>query len=77
MVDITNITIPFKVLKIIPHAIACENQVIPASIYLDTLFVAVADPFEFKNHLYFANMTGFNILPVFSPRHEIVNRQNM
>lgn len=77
MVDITNISIPFKVLRTVPHANACENQVIPAGIYRDTLFLGVANPFEFKDHLYFANMTGFNILPVFAPRHEIVNRLNI
>ena len=77
MVDITNISIPFKTLRTIPHATACENQVIPAAIYRDILFLGVADPFEFKDHLYFANMTGFNIHPVFAPRHEIVNRLNI
>ena len=77
MVDITNIPIPFQALKTIPHATACENQVIPAGIYRGTLFLGVADPFEFKDHLYFANMTGFNIHPVFAPRHELVNRLNI
>ena len=77
MVDITNIPISFKVLRTIPHATACENQVIPAGIYRDTLFLGVAEPFEFKDHLYFANMTGFNIHPVFAPRHELVNRLNI
>ena len=77
MVDITNISIPFKTLRAIPHTTACENQVIPAAIYRDMLFLGVADPFEFKDHLYFANMTGYNIHPVFAPRHELVNRLNI
>lgn len=77
MVDIVNITIPFKTLRTIPNPKAREKQVIPAGIYHDTLFLAVADPFQFKDHQSFAALTGLNIVPVFAPRHEIVNRLNM
>ena len=77
MVDIIHITIPFKTLRSIPNAKARENQVMPVGIYHDILYLAVADPFHFKDHQSFATLAGLRIIPVFAPRHEIVNRLNM
>lgn len=77
MVDIVNITIPFKTLRTIPNAKAREKQVMPCGIYQDFLFLAVADPFQFKDHQTFSAITGLRIAPVFAPRHEIVNRLSM
>ena len=76
MVDILNIIIPFKTLRVIPNQKAREKQVMPVGIYNDILFLAVADPLQFKDHPSLASMTGLRIVPVFAPRHEIVNRLN-
>lgn len=76
MVDILNIIVPPKTLKLISSPKAREKQVMPAGIYNDILFLAVADPFQFKDHQSLASLTGFRIVPVFAPRHEIVNRLN-
>lgn len=77
MVDILNIFVPFKALKLVPNSKAREKQVMPVGIHHDTLFLAVADPFQFTDHQAFALLTGLNIIPVLAPRHEIVNRLNM
>ena len=77
MVDILNIFIPFKVLRIIPNSKAREMQIMPVGIHHDTLLLAVADPFQFKDHQSLAALTGLKIVPVLAPRHEIINRHNM
>lgn len=74
MVDVLATTIPFEILKIIPSAKAREMQVVPVGVYHDKLFLAVDDPFGFKDSPFFSILTGFGITPVFAPRHEIVNR---
>lgn len=76
MVAILNIIVPFKTLRVIPNPKAREKQIIPVGIYKDILFLAVADPFQFKDHQSFASLTGLRVVPVFAPRHEIVNRLN-
>lgn len=77
MVDVLAINIPFEILKIIPSAKAREKQVVPVGIFQDTLFVSVADPLGFKDSSYFAILTGFKTISVFTPRHEIINRLKM
>ncbi|MDZ4200956.1 MAG: GspE/PulE family protein [Gallionella sp.] len=77
MVDVLAITIPSETLKLITGTVAREKQVVPVTVYQDTLFLAVADPFAFNEHSYFSFMTGKKIKPVFSSSHEIVNRLSM
>ncbi|CAG0940250.1 Type II secretion system protein E [Gallionellaceae bacterium] len=74
MVDILATSIPYETLKTVPTAKAREKQVVPVGIYYDTLFLAVADPFGFKDSPFFTILTGYKITPVFAPYHEIVNR---
>lgn len=77
MVDIMNITIPFKILKIIPDLVTREKQAVPVGIINNILFLAVADPIHFNDHQTLSALTGLRIVPMFAPRHEIVNRINM
>lgn len=74
MVDVLATTIPFEILKTIPSAKAREMQVVPVGVCHDQLFLAVDDPFGFRDGPFFSILTGFKIAPVFAPRHEIVNR---
>ena len=73
MVDLMDTTIPFEVNKTIPQAVARDKEVVPVGIYRDNLFLAVADPFGFKDRSFFTILTKLKITPVFVLRNDIVN----
>jgi len=77
MVDVLSIDIPPEVTKTVPHAKAREKLAVPVGHYLDTLYLAVADPFSFRDNAFFTMMTRMKIGLVYAPVHEIVNRLNL
>ncbi|MDD5057332.1 MAG: ATPase, T2SS/T4P/T4SS family [Sideroxydans sp.] len=77
MVDLAAITIPPETSKIIPNDRARERMVVPVGIYHDTLYLAVEDPFTFKDASFFTMLTMHKVEPVYAPHNEIVNRLNM
>lgn len=77
MVDVLAISIPPEVIKTIPSDKAREKQAVPVGIQADTLLLAVADPFAYKERAFFKMLTGLKVEPVYAPLHEIVNRLNM
>ena len=77
MVDVLSIDIPPETTKIIPHAKARASHVVPIGNYHDTLYLAVPDPFTFKDQSFFAMMTGMKVSLVFAPMHEIINLLNI
>ena len=77
MVDAFSIDISPEMTKAIPHAVAREKLALPIGRYHDTLYLAVPDPFTFKDQSFFAMMTGMKVSLVFAPKHEIINRFNV
>lgn len=77
MVDLLATHISPKTIKLIPGDKAREKQVVPVGVYNGTLFLAVADPFDFNDKSFFTMLTGLNVEPIYAPRLEIVNRLNM
>jgi type II secretory ATPase GspE/PulE/Tfp pilus assembly ATPase PilB-like protein len=77
MVDLFTIDIPPEITKSIQNAKAREKLAVPIGSYQDTLYLAVADPFTFKDQSFFTIMTGMKVNLVFAPKHEIINRLNI
>jgi len=74
MVDVLSIEIPAGISKIVSYSKAREKFAIPVGVFRNTLFLAVGDPFMFKDHAYFTVMTGMKIKLVYAPMHEIIMR---
>jgi len=74
MVDILSIDIPVGISKIVSYSQAREKLAVPIGIFRNALYLAVADPFMFKDHSFFAVMTGMKIKLVYAPMHEIITR---
>ena len=74
IVDILSIDISPEIIKTIPHATANEKLVVPIGNYHDKLYLAVSDPFTFKDQSFFTMMTGIKVSLAFAPSSEIVAR---
>ena len=74
LVDILSIDISPEIIKTIPHATANEKLVVPIGNYHDKLYLAVSDPFTFKDQSFFTMMTGMKVSLAFAPSSEIVTR---
>ena len=77
MVDVMSIDISPEIAKTIPIAKSREKLAIPIGGYQDMLYLAVPDPFTFKDQAFFTVMTGMKVSLVFAPMHEIINRLNI
>lgn len=77
MADLLAISVPSETIKLIPSDKAREKQVVPIGVHLDTIYLAVADPFHFTDKPFFSMLTGLKVEPVYVPRNEIVSRLNM
>lgn len=77
LVNILEIPIPSSTIKLIPYDKAREKQIMPICVHDNTLFLAVADPFSFKDKSFFTVLTNYKIELAYAPRHEIVNRLNL
>lgn len=71
MVDVQSIHIPYNILKLVSNDNAREKRVIPVGVHKGTLYLAVADPFNFSEQHYFSFSTGLKIKPVFAPSDQI------
>lgn len=76
MIDLLSIDIPQEIAGTIPQIRSREKFAVPAGNFQDTLYLAVPDPFTFKDQAFFTMMTGMKVILAFSPRYEIINRIN-
>lgn len=74
MVDILSLDVPIEVLRLVPNENARGKNAMPAGVNKGTLFLAVADPFNFSDQQHFAFSTGLNIKLVFAPLKDIIQR---
>jgi len=71
MVDVQSIGVRYEILKLVSNDNAREKQAIPVGAYKGTLYLAVADPFNFSEQHFFSFSTGLKIKPVFAPHNQI------
>ena len=76
MVDLLSIEIPSELSKAVPLAKVREKLALPIGNFNDTLYLAVSDPFTFKDHSFFTMLTDLKVIVVYAPMHDIVNRIN-
>ncbi len=63
-IDVSRLKIDPEVVKIIPHAVAQKNQIIPVSKMGDNLTLAMADPLNIFVIDNVKDLTGLNIIPI-------------
>ncbi|MEW6561897.1 MAG: ATPase, T2SS/T4P/T4SS family [Pseudomonadota bacterium] len=77
MVDLSSIAVPNETFRMIPIEKLREKLVVPLSNQDDAVFLAVHDPFTFTDLPFFSFLVGKKIVPVYSPKYEIINRLNL
>lgn len=70
-VNIHGLHIPSEILALIPKEIAFENAIIPIRRSGDTLYLAMADPFDNEALDIASDVTGLDVMPLIAPEFRL------